>query len=242
MSILDPTLRLQPLSVNFFYEARKEEDGTHQRRAIGFDVVPYEHECLEFETGEIFRNPNYSARHQGEPVVLGYLRILHGTDEDAWHESLIGFSPAYKSESNPENESDARIDITICLGESKFDEVLNCIRAGVYPNAITVSFAGENVIEFGWEPDGSRQIWKNENEDHSALQVTGLEVSYPVVSKTSDISGDEEFEELLSNKSDIQFRYLTKRLDTLTDSIVTIQKIAFVGVIAVCAIAGILLL
>jgi hypothetical protein len=57
---------------------------------------------------------------------------------------------------------EASLDAMVFVSDQLFEKLFATFQAASLPTSIALEIERKRVLEFGWEPDGSRQVWKLE--------------------------------------------------------------------------------
>jgi hypothetical protein len=72
----------------------------------------------------------------------------------------------------------ASLEAMVFVSDQIFENLLANFRAAMLPSSIELEIEKDGVLEYGWEPDGSRQVWKLEKtNDPSYVNVESFEVA-----------------------------------------------------------------
>lgn len=72
----------------------------------------------------------------------------------------------------------AALDARVFVSDELFERLVNSFQAGKKANWLELDIEKPGVLEYGWEPDGSRKTWKLENEkDLSYVDVSSIDIS-----------------------------------------------------------------
>lgn len=79
-------------------------------------------------------------------------------------ESKIGFVSFMPSECENRSKSPIHVnlDATIFVDDSFLEKILSALQAGKVIEWINILIEKEGILTYGWEPDGSRKLWKLE--------------------------------------------------------------------------------
>jgi hypothetical protein len=71
----------------------------------------------------------------------------------------------------------ASLEATLFIGDELHDRLLGALQVGRKPTWLHLEVEREGVLGFGWEPDGSRIVWKLESEtEPSHVDVQELSI------------------------------------------------------------------
>jgi len=71
----------------------------------------------------------------------------------------------------------AALEATVFVSDELFERLLSTFQAGKRINWLELYIEKSGVLEYGWEPDGSRKTWKLENiTDKSCVDVENIDV------------------------------------------------------------------
>jgi hypothetical protein len=71
----------------------------------------------------------------------------------------------------------AVIEANVHVGDEFFDRLVSAIQSGKRATWLRVEIEKRGVLEYGWEPDGSRRVWKLESTtEASCLDVESMDV------------------------------------------------------------------
>jgi len=159
-------LNLDILSISMGNGFYLDDEELQNRRSISFEVLPSEEGCLELETGEIFKNPRY-IRNDDKPRISGYLSVYESSDDKTLkdHTHMI-YRGELISEHDPENNHDSSLVFHVSLGKTFFSQLLKNLQSGIFPTSMFLTLVEKPFLEYGWEPDGSRKIWNNQDKDN----------------------------------------------------------------------------
>lgn len=173
-----------------------EREG-RERPNIRFDVFPAEYEYIELETGEVFGDGVRGKQRDEDTIecqVILYVSSEQREPDLCYHESV----------GSEDDFTGSSLAIHIPLLPLELDFILKNIQSGIFPVAMTIDYQTnyfsvddgdggrkepENIITYGWEPDGSHLIWKNSKKENQRVKLTTVSFSYsPLPAKRNEES------------------------------------------------------
>lgn len=146
--------------------------------SLSFDVVPNGREYLDIGKDYILCASGYLPMRDKKRTPIDASVTITSDPQQISHvhseKPFIGFatfSPTRQQEFDPQA---AKLWITIAIEPGRFNELLNLRIAGSAIATLNVDIEGLN---FGWEPDGSHQIWPPNDKARPELDrllVTGF--------------------------------------------------------------------
>jgi hypothetical protein len=71
----------------------------------------------------------------------------------------------------------AVLEANVHVNDEIFDRLVRALQSGKKAKWLALEIEKQGVIEYGWEPDGSRMVWKLESTtEASYVDVEGMEV------------------------------------------------------------------
>jgi hypothetical protein len=141
---------------------------------------------LEIGEDHVFaskRNIGFSKKRRSCALRL-YFRRRDGLSEKAVAKlSLsaekigeLGFYPDYgKKDMIPSRP--ASLEAFVFVDDQLFERISHALQSGGRTEAIYLYVEKKDILDFGWEPDGSRIVWKLDNPtEPSFVDVTRLEI------------------------------------------------------------------
>jgi hypothetical protein len=93
----------------------------------------------------------------------------------------LGFFPGSESRDDLPGR-DASLEAYVFVTDEIFDRLIRSIQAGRKPDSIHVDLGGGDSLEYGWEPDGSRMVWKIDKPTSPAyIKVAGMQFNVPLL-------------------------------------------------------------
>lgn len=94
--------------------------------------------------------------------------------------STLGFFPTSESRDDLPGR-DASLEAFIFVGDEIFDRLVRSIQAGRKPDSIHIDLSSDG-LEYGWEPDGSRMVWKiDKPTSPTYIKVEGMQLNIPLI-------------------------------------------------------------
>jgi hypothetical protein len=161
-------IRLTIYSVNFSNYidlTDTEQESSNGRPVIRFDVSPNEDDYIELETGEIFGSGGKERNRDADLIGCQVALFVSNEQQEPlfiYGGGISGDDPLY-----------SYLQINIPLSPTKLDFIIKNIQSGIFPVTMSIDWKTnyfsiddgeggrkepENIIGFGWEPDGSHQI------------------------------------------------------------------------------------
>jgi len=153
---------------------------------VRFDVFPNEYDYIELETGEVFGDG--VSGNQRDEDSIGCQVTLYVSSEQ--REPVLCYRAGVSSEGG---HSNSLLEIIIPLLPLELDFIVKNIQSGIFPVTMSIDYhtdyysvdvegggrrEPENIITFGWEPDGSHLVWKNSKKENQIVKLTSVEFSY----------------------------------------------------------------
>lgn len=143
----------------------------------------------------------------------------------------------------------------VTLNPRTFDDLAHSISSGAIPTEIAIgwsSFYGDSRMDFGWEPDGSRQIWNIPEDQWSQWPIESFDLITTIMESHEELeeSQDSLTDDNLSSKNEnnsppispaISPENLVTEIRNVNEEIVRLSKIVKVGV-ALVALIGLIVL
>jgi hypothetical protein len=93
----------------------------------------------------------------------------------------LGFFPPSESRDDLPGR-DASLEAFVFVSDDTFDRLVGSIQAGKKPDSIYVDIGNREGLEYGWEPDGSRIVWKlDKPSSPSYVNVAGMQLDIPLL-------------------------------------------------------------
>jgi hypothetical protein len=140
-------------------------------------------DSVTLETGEVFQNPRYAAiRGNKKNAIAAQLNVHPTSDDPDPRANKMQYFAAVKSD---DYGSDSFIHFDVSAPASDYSLLLNNIRGGLFPSAITVGlrhdiYGNGSPVGFDWAPDGSMMIWRNAKPEAQRVDIESVEFHYRV--------------------------------------------------------------
>ena len=143
--------------------------------AIIFSVSLGDHDQLELKTGEIFRKKSYHKLHSTSDKAILATLTFRAKQPESERKSQLHYLGSIESKDGLDERYDSRLIFEYVLDQCHFDQLKTYILAGAYPKQVSLEFP-DDAFTFGWEPDGSHQIW--DNVANRRVDITGCEFRF----------------------------------------------------------------
>ena len=161
-----------------------ERESSNRRPTISFDVFPNDRDYIELETGEVFCNPQWKFKHKDKDFIDCQVSLYVSSEQ----RDPQMFYWAGGGSIDDDTHHDSRLSIVIPLLPSELDFILKNIQSGIFPETMSTEWETNfftingkepnNIIKFGWEPDGSHQIWNNAKKEDQKIKLSWVGFSY----------------------------------------------------------------
>ncbi len=181
-------LALKALSASLFLEIGGENSSTELRIICSADE---QSGLLEIGASHAFGGATWllgTKRHVLSAFTL-YVRQRGALSETALKRlalneekiGTLGFFPSSGSRDDRPGR-DASLEAYVFVSDEMFDRLVRSIQAGSWPDSIQVDLGSGDSLEYGWEPDGSRIVWKIEKPaSPTYINVAGMQLSIPLL-------------------------------------------------------------
>jgi hypothetical protein len=165
-------------------------------RLLTLDVHPREREHIALATGEHFRHPRYHVKKDMERISAVLHIIELGEEERCWEMRYHG--PI----SSDDNSHESQIAILVQLDTVSFEDIYSKLFAGHVPEYVTIFFADNAELKYGWEPDGSGMAWENKAE-HPLLKLEWIRFNFELL---KPMGGESLLKDYIAPISEIDLR------------------------------------
>jgi hypothetical protein len=158
-----------------------------RNQMISLALAAERHDRLELETGEVFTRFVRTRSKTAELRIAFSLEVYTSANSADAAYSKIKYYPARKGE----DPSDAFISAVYYLDPVAFSDVMQNIRAKIYPTNVNMGIdwhvgEPEGPMNFGHAPDGSEIIWKNAQKGRDVVALKSLQFYSQPVFPTKD--------------------------------------------------------
>lgn len=206
---------------------------------VTFTVHPKDHEHLDLETGETFTNPRYAKlrEHKGEMIGAQLSVVCAQSDADFEYNVMLyhkGIEAAGIRNAEP-----ASMTFTVHVSAAEFAELLASIRGGLLPSGIGIrlkSSLKDDVLKFGWEPDGSGMSWNNKSDENKAVPISHISFQYEL--RKEELNAETLEPEIVSSdrEKSTSLTNIARRVEAIETYLNSISKmIAIIMFLAVAA-------
>jgi hypothetical protein len=186
-------LKMIPTGLGMSTRTTFGDDRTETAHTLHFTLRLAGQDSLKLETGEVFENPRYaSVRGNQQKEIFAHLNVRPASDErDPSHTNNM----RYFAGSKGEDYSPPFIHFEVSAPASDYSLLLNNIRGGIMPSAVTVGLRHNlrdkgSPLDYDFAPDGSMMIWRNGMEQNRRVDVESIEFHYPLIGDADDDDGE----------------------------------------------------
>ncbi|MEO9169120.1 MAG: hypothetical protein ABI230_12025 [Aestuariivirga sp.] len=152
---------------------------------------------LELETGEVFATVIGSRRNAPANQIGLSLEIYRSENpSDSAYNRII-----YHPKGKGDYYHDSFISATYQLGPEEFSDLIQNIRAKLYPTHVTIGVdwkadGSESPVSYGHDPDGREIQWKNAQQGKNRVGLTSISfLSQPVTQDNSGVIALQPFDD-----------------------------------------------
>lgn len=194
-------IHVRPATANVLLEIERPSDDASdpakRKEYISFRVLPTaEADHLDLDTGEIFQHYNYAQTHNKQDKLIGARLIVEPASNDSdYKRNKMRYSDAVQGEFD---SSPATISFSVYVEPNTYRELADNVKNGLLPETITIGFErdplywnvnppkDQQILEYGWEPDGSGKVWHNKERDNRAIPIENIKFDYAMLKPRYD--------------------------------------------------------
>jgi hypothetical protein len=246
-------IRTRPASASISLEARTPTTDRPERarEIVSFELLPTnERDHLDLDTGEVFQDYGYARTQKNEGKLIGASITMRSTnDKSDGEQSAMHYMREVTGDFHAHPST---IMFDVFIEPTVFTKLLENTRIGLIPETITIDLVDmrssfftsseeqkkEAPFAYGWEPDGSRQIWHNKERENQIIPIESVRFKYAIVKPRYD----EQFHRLLPMQSDAPTERITDQITPIRAILVEMSKHlrwAMIGIVALAIMVGI---
>ena len=175
-------LKMIPTGLGMSTRTTFGDDQTETAHTLHFTLQLVGQDSLKLETGEVFQNPRYaSVRGNKQNEIAAHLNVRPASDQrDPSHTNSMQYHAGVKGD---DYGSAPFIHFDVSTPASDYSLLLNNIRGGIMPSAVTVGLRHNlhdkgSPLKYDFAPDGSMMIWRNAVQQNRRVDIESVEFHY----------------------------------------------------------------